>query len=283
MSNISDFPRTAWEQPNYTVAEHTTSGPVDRNALTNVVIHYPGSDNINSNTAAELQSTQKYYATVRGYSIGYNYIVDEEGVAWEARGLDFKSAATKGFNNQSVAIQLKVAGQSPANPAQIERTQRLIDDLQSWAGKTLAITGHRDHRPTQCPGTGIYPQVLSGAFVPHQISLNPSEDLEMRIIAPPVRVYDSRKQNSPLQAQVAREINIGHQASSAFVNITTVSQSEPGFLTAWGEGSMPDVSNLNYGTEPICNTSWVPVVNGKIQLWAYTQTHVIVDIQAVAD
>lgn len=280
---FADMPRTAWEQPGYTVAEHTDAPPVDRRKVTHVVIHYPGTDNVSDDTRSMLQSTQRYYvdSPSRGYSIGYNWIIGTDGTCWEARGTDFRSAATKGFNVESVAVQIKQAGQTPATPAQIGRVRRLVADLQRWTGTTLVVSGHRDHTPTQCPGEGMYPQVLAGEFIPRTIET--SEDLEMQIVSPPVRVYDSRQEDNPLAPKIARRINVGYDTSAVFVNLTVTQQDAPGYLTAWGEGKMPDVSNLNFAMKDLCNTSWVPVVDGHITLWSYSSTHVIVDVQAVAD
>ena len=105
----------------------------------------------------------------------------------------------------------------------------------------------------------------------------------MRIVSPPARVYDSRRSNDPLPAQTVRSIPVGYDSGAVFVNLTVTGQNAPGYLTAWGAGPMPDVSNLNYGSEDLCNTSWVPVVDGHINVWSYSATHVLVDIQAVAD
>lgn len=280
---FADMPRTAWEQPGYTVAEHTDSPPVDRRKITNVVIHYPGTDNVSDDTRSMLQSTQRYYADARGYSIGYNWIIGTDGVCWEARGTDFRSAATKGFNVESVAVQIKQAGQTPATPAQIGRVRRLVADLQRWTGTTLVVSGHRDHTPTQCPGEGIYPQVLAGEFIPRTIE--PSEDLDMQIVSPPVRVYDSRVDDNPLPPKTARRVNVGYDVAAVFVNLTVTQQDAPGFLTAYaGDGQVPpNVSNLNYAMQDLCNTSWVPVVDGHITVWSWSSAHVIVDVQAVAD
>lgn len=280
---IADEPRTAWEQPGYTVAEHTTSPPVDRSRVTDLVVHYPGTSNVSDDTRSMLRSTQRYYADSRGYSIGYNWVVGTDGVLWEARGLDFRSAATKGFNVESVAVQIKQPGQTPANAAQIARVRQLVTDLEAWTGTSIRVSGHRDHTPTQCPGDGIYPQVVAGEFVPRPPVPTPSEDLTMRIVSPPVRVYDSRSTDDPLPAQTVRAIPVGYQSGAVFVNLTVTQQNAPGYLIAWGDGPMPDVSNLNYGVKDLCNTSWVPIVDGHIMVWAYTATHVIVDVQAVAD
>ena len=278
-----DRSRTAWEQPGYTVAEHTDSPPVDRNRITDVVIHYPGTDHVTDDTRTMLRNTQRYYADSRGYSIGYNYVIGTDGECWEARGLDYRSAATKGANVDTVSVQIKQAGQAPANPDQVARVRRLVADLREWAGRPLGITAHRDYAATQCPGDGITPQLRDGMFEPRPTPPTPTEDLTMRIVSPPVRVYDTRQIDDPLDAQTVRRVPVGYASGAVFVNLTVTQQTGPGYLSAWGDGPRPDVSNLNYSARDLCNTSWVPIVDGHISVWAYTGCHVIVDVQAVAD
>ena len=280
---IADEPRTAWEQPGYTVAEHTDAPLVDRARITAVVIHYPGTDSVSNDTRTMLRNTQRYYADSRGYSIGYNWVIGTDGVCWEARGTAYRSAATKGANVETVAVQIKVAGQAAANPDQIARVRRLVTDLETWCGRPLKVTAHRDYAATQCPGDGIYPQVVAGEFTPRPDPPTPSKDLTMRIVSPPVRVYDSRQHDDPLPAQTARRIPVGYTSGAVFVNLTVTQQDGPGYLIAYGGTQRPDVSNLNYTTGDLCNTSWVPVDDGHITVWAWSPCHIIVDVQAVAD
>jgi hypothetical protein len=105
----------------------------------------------------------------------------------------------------------------------------------------------------------------------------------MRIINPPTRVYDSRKQGGPFKAGETRRVTVGRNAA-AFVNITVVNASGDGFVTVWGDGPMPDVSNVNYETrQTICNTSWVPVNgDGTINVYTFAGCDILVDVQAVA-
>ncbi len=142
----------------------------------------------------------------------------------------------------------------------------------------VGVIGHRDVGSTACPGDAIYNQIEQGMFEPVT-----DLDVTMKIVSPPQRVYDSRETNDPLPAQTVRAIPVNQpDAKAVFVNLTVTQQNAAGYLTAWGAGPMPDVSNLNYSVKDICNTSWVPVVDGHINVWSYSATHVIVDVQAVA-
>lgn len=272
-----DRSRSVWEEPGFTVAEHTTSPPVASGMIDSVVVHYVGAE-VTSDPITWLRNNQRYYATNRGYSLGYNAVVDRDGIMWQVRGLEYRNAANKGANNTSVSVLQLVSGDEAANGAQIARTRRFITDMEQWCGHPLKVLGHRDVGSTACPGDKIYEQIKQGVF-------NPATDKEltMRIVSPPIRVYDSRQFDDPLPAQTVRAIPVGYASGAVFVNLTVTGQNASGYLTAWGAGAMPDVSNLNYGVKDLCNTSWVPVVDGHINVWAYSATHVIVDVQAVAD
>ncbi len=274
-----DRSRTVWEEPGFTVAEHTTSPPVNRSRITDVVVHYPGHDGVGDDTARDLANSQRYYATNRGYSLGYNAVVDRAGVLWQVRGMDYQNAGNKGANPTTVSVQLRTNIGEPASPAAITRVQRFVADVRRWADNpNIGVIGHRDVGSTACPGDAIYNQIEQGMFEPVT-----DLDVTMKIVSPPQRVYDSRETNDPLPAQTVRAIPVNQpDAKAVFVNLTVTQQNAAGYLTAWGAGPMPDVSNLNYSVKDICNTSWVPVVDGHINVWSYSATHVIVDVQAVA-
>lgn len=272
-----DQPRTTWEQPGYTIAEHTTSPAVAPAMIDSVVVHYVGAE-VTSDPITWLRNNQRYYARNRGYSLGYNAVVDRDGIMWQVRGLEFRNAANKGANNTTVSVLQLVSGDEAANNAQVSRTRRFVSDMERWCGHPLTVLGHRDVGSTACPGDAIYNQIRRGEFDPQE-----DKDLTMRIVSPPVRVYDSRQFDDPLPAQTVRAIPVGYASGAVFVNLTVTGQNAAGYLTAWGAGPMPDVSNLNYGAKDLCNTSWVPVVDGHINVWSYSATHVLVDVQAVAD
>ena len=103
----------------------------------------------------------------------------------------------------------------------------------------------------------------------------------MQLVSPPIRVYDSRKPGGMFDNGETRRIQTGYQ-DAVFVNITVVGAQSDGFLTAWGEGGMPDVSNVNYAAgDTIANSAWLPVAaDGTIQVYCYGACDVLVDVQA---
>ena len=75
-----DKSRRVWEQSGFTAAGHTSSPPVAQGMIDDVVIHYPGHDGVGNDTARDLANSQRYYCEQRGYSLGYNAVVDRAGV-----------------------------------------------------------------------------------------------------------------------------------------------------------------------------------------------------------
>jgi hypothetical protein len=229
-----------------------------------------------SDTAQYLRNMQKSYVDRRGYSLGYSVAVDQSGVSWEIRGTDYIPAANVGYNDVTWVILALVDWQDECNPAMVGKVRELVSAARAVAGREIPIIGHRDLAATRCPGDGVYNQIVDRVF-------EPGEELEMRIIDPPIRVYDSRKQHGPFDSGEVRKVSVGYNGA-VFVNVTVVESKAAGFLTLWADGPIPDVSNVNYSTgQTICNTSWVPVSrDGTIQIYTYAGSHVLVDVQAVA-
>lgn len=274
-----DRSRATWEQPGWTVAEHTNSRPLNWSDVDSIVLHYTADRKANPDTRQYLENMQKSYVTHRGYSLGYSVAVDQTGVAWEIRGTDFTPAANKGHNYHTFVILCLVDWQDPCNTLMVDRVRGLVRWARQQANRQLNVIGHNDIAATSCPGTGISAQIDRHEFEP-----TTPEDDDMNIVAPPVRVYDSRRQGGQLKQGESRKVSVGKH-SAVFVNLTVADPSGAGFLTAYADGPVPDVSNVNFQHgQNICNTSWVPVAkDGTISLHVSTACNVIVDMQATKD
>jgi hypothetical protein len=158
--------RRDWVDPKVPV-----SGPVfNAGSVTHVSLHYTSATRVNRDTAQYLRSINSDYTRNRGYSIGYNAAVDQDGVTWELRGFDFQGAANKGANNYTFAILCLVDGASPANAKMIEGIRRVIDQVNARCNGSLVV-GHRDVGATACPGEGLYNQIRAGVFNPVTIDV----------------------------------------------------------------------------------------------------------------
>lgn len=108
-------------------------------------------------------------------------------------------------------------------------------------------------------------------------------ELEMKIVNPPQRIYDSRTTG---KLNAGQTVSVKAPAAAAvFVNVTVTEAADKGHVIAWdGLVGRPQVSNLNYNSgDTICNTSWVPVSpNGTFTVYTKSACHIIVDLQATA-
>jgi hypothetical protein len=151
-------PRTDWQDPAMPV-----KGPAMRlREISMIPAHYTAASKVPSDTAAYLRQIQNDYTVNRGYSIGYNFAVDQQGVAWECRGFDIRCAANKGVNETTIAILCLVDGAEKMNPAMVDTFNALAAEAQRLTSQELVVVGHRDIGATACPGDGIYRQVATG-------------------------------------------------------------------------------------------------------------------------
>ena len=189
-----DVTRSDWEQPGWTIDEHTSSPPLDWSRITNVTVHYPGAVTVLGEPSAgtlisHLRAAQRSYVNSRGYSYGYNAVV-WGGVSGEVRGDTYRCAAngTNTANTSSFAVQVRVPGQSPdkdgndtstvATDADVAEVRRIVAWCEAKAGRPLEVVGHRDHKPTGCPGDAMYDQVEAGVFDPVTTPPTPPPEVE---------------------------------------------------------------------------------------------------------
>lgn len=170
-------PRTAWQKPNQPV---TGPSNVPFGQLKDVVYHYPGAGPSAAPwnfPVARLQAMQADYVSNRGYSLGYNWGIDLEGVIWEIRGFDIKCAATKGYNDFCVAIQFMLPGTQGANTKQLAAAVELHKEIERRAGHPLGVAGHfqRGTTATPCPGAGVIAQLPT---IEQMVRFNPTPPVE---------------------------------------------------------------------------------------------------------
>lgn len=280
--------RERWEEPGWTVAEHTNAGPHPFNLTTAVIIHYTAASTTpesESTVAAYLRRIQRDYAANRGYSIGYNWCVDRHGRVWELRGDDYKCAANGNTTtNNDPAILCLVDAADPANEPMTAAIQDIVTHCEKQAGRSLTVKGHRDVRATSCPGDGLYGQVTAGTFRPTAPE-PPTED-NMQYLAEPYRSYDSRETGGVLQPGEVRKVPVVF-GTKAHAVITCISEAaQRGWVSAAGDpDAVGKTAVLNFDDEP-----GVQIRNGSVPLGlpdghAYIETtvpcHVIVDVFAV--
>jgi len=125
------------------------------------VHHTEGSACTTESTCASIvRGIQNYHMDSNGWSdIGYNFLVGEDGNAYEGRGWDRVGAHSPNYN--SVALGVSVIGSYTSrnpNAAALTATQQLISCGISMnkLSASYSLHGHRDGTCTSCPGDTLY-------------------------------------------------------------------------------------------------------------------------------
>ncbi|MBF6613234.1 MAG: S-layer homology domain-containing protein [Chloroflexi bacterium] len=154
--------------------------------VTNIIIHHTATSNKDTDFAARVRAIWYYHTNTRGWGdIGYNYLIDPNGVIYEGRagGQDVEAGHAYPFNSNSMGIgmignYMTVAPSAAAQASLIDliswkANQRGIDPLGTGTftgytdcGGTVTYTrpniaGHRDFKGTAC-GQGFNTSTCPG-------------------------------------------------------------------------------------------------------------------------
>jgi hypothetical protein len=156
-----DYTRLYWQSHSEPVV-----GPPSRGGGT-WVLHHPGGGTTAPGESAcikYLRSMQTSYLKSRGYSVGYNYTVNQDGTSWGVREKDLNNAANAGrkvsgnFNARSKSIQL-MATDEFASPKAIAEINRIIATEPTWN-----VVAHCDVDYTACCGAPFISQIREGVI-----------------------------------------------------------------------------------------------------------------------
>lgn len=133
-----------------------------------VVVHHGGIRKYcrdQETCSAIVRSYQNFHMDDRGWwDIGYNFLIGEDGNAYEGRGWDYVGAHAPGYNTQSIGICiLGDFSDFLPNSAALNTLDALIAcgiSLGKISDKYNVI-GHRQTRNTECPGESFYEYVIN--------------------------------------------------------------------------------------------------------------------------
>lgn len=141
--------------------------------VTHLIVHHSAGTNFSNDWAAVVRSIWDYHVNVNGWDdVGYNWLVDPNGVLYEGRGDNRLGAHFCGTNGGTMGVCVMgdftaVTPTGQAIGALVEllawkACDRGLDPLGSAfhpsSGLTLNnISGHRDGCATACPGESFYP------------------------------------------------------------------------------------------------------------------------------
>ena len=141
--------------------------------VTHLIVHHAASTNVSSNWSGVVRSIWDYHVNTNGWDdIGYNWLIDPNGLVYEGRGDDIRGAHFCGTNSNTLGICM--LGDFQLVAPQIAALEKLKEFL-SWktcdveidpldiafhpsSGLQLnRISGHRQGCSTECPGEGFFP------------------------------------------------------------------------------------------------------------------------------
>ncbi len=237
--------------------------------VTHLIIHHSAGSNTANDWAAVVRAIWNYHVNSNGWDdIGYNWLIDPNGVLYEGRPDNYQGAHFCGHNagTMGVCVMGTYTNVTPTDAALNTLTELLawkscqegIDpegfSFHSSSGLNLNnISGHRDGCNTECPGDAFYPMLPSvREDVANYIATCPQ-------MAPPL--------NLTAEEQSAQEVKLQWQDNS-FV--------EDGFLI---ERSFEDESNYSQiaatGPDVETYTDQVPEAGGyyyRIRAYSATDT-----------
>ncbi|MFF7146036.1 peptidoglycan-binding protein [Streptomyces nodosus] len=141
-----------------------SSGPaaVALASRTEWFVHYDGATPITRTGYAIPRAIEAEHLANGWAGIGYSFVVDQAGNAYEGRGWGRQGAHCPGHNVSGLSVQIAVGGDQEPTPAALATARALYDEACQRTGRTLAPKGHRDGIATLCPGARLYAWVQAG-------------------------------------------------------------------------------------------------------------------------
>ncbi|MDD4280018.1 hypothetical protein GX645_05705 [Candidatus Sumerlaeota bacterium] len=145
-----------------------TSGTIVNHFPAAVTIHHGGDKPLapDADTASLVRNLQTWSQTQKGWcDIPYHFMIDLNGTIYEARPWDIRGDTNTAYDtNKHLLIEL-IGNYEEQAPSMAQLNA--ICDLTAWVCDYFnippeTIAGHKDYTSTLCPGTYVYPYVLSG-------------------------------------------------------------------------------------------------------------------------
>ncbi|MET8111170.1 peptidoglycan-binding protein [Streptomyces prasinus] len=141
-----------------------TPASVSLSQRTSYFVHWYGGVPANPTGPQLARDIERLHMDGNGWSgVGYNFIIDQDGVIYEGRGWGLQGAHCPGFNVSGFGVLIAVGkGGAKASAKALASARALYDEACRRAGRTLAKRGHRDGIATECPGPDLYEWVKAG-------------------------------------------------------------------------------------------------------------------------
>ncbi|CAH2314741.1 peptidoglycan recognition 1 [Pelobates cultripes] len=130
--------------------------------VTYVVVHHTEGTACTSQSACitQAKNIQNYHMNSNGWcDIGYNFLVGEDGNAYEGRGWTSVGAHAPNYNSNSIGISVfgSFTSKNPTTAAQ-NAVKNLISCgvSRGYIKSAYILKGHRNVTATDCPGNTFY-------------------------------------------------------------------------------------------------------------------------------
>jgi hypothetical protein len=133
-------------------------------------IHYEGprmGSFPHASCAAKVRGIQAFHMDARGWSDGaYTAIVCPHGYVFEMRWIGARTGAngTNQGNDTAYAVCALIGQGDPMPAVMVEAIAELTAFLRDKGRAGSRVNGHRDWKPTACPGDPLYAEVKAGRF-----------------------------------------------------------------------------------------------------------------------
>jgi hypothetical protein len=141
----------------------------------NFLVHYHGGKPASSRGLSVPREVERIHLANGWSGVGYNFLVDLDGVIYEGRGWDGVGAQCPGYNRNGIGVYVAIGGDQEPTPEALASVRWLYDEACRRAGHDLRKMGHRDGVKTACPGEHLYAWVKAGMPVPADSKPAPSK------------------------------------------------------------------------------------------------------------
>ncbi|MEU6362306.1 peptidoglycan-binding protein [Streptomyces albidoflavus] len=139
-----------------------TPASVSLSLRTEFYVHYDGGSAINYTGTRVPQAIERTHLNQGWAGVGYNFVIDQDGVIYEGRGWGLQGAHCPNHNASAIGVQIAIGGSQEPSEAALASCRALYEEACRKTGRTLAKRGHKDGFATACPGTKLYKWVQAG-------------------------------------------------------------------------------------------------------------------------
>jgi hypothetical protein len=162
--------------------ENIYKPPASYTNVTHLIVHHSAGTNTSTNWPGVVASIFDFHVNTNGWQdIGYNWLIDPNGVIYEGRGVgdNVRGAHMCGYNSNTMGVCI-LGTYTSVSPSQnsIEAIKNLLSwksckeeidpvgsgQINSYSGFMKNISGHKDGcapNYTECPGVVLYSQLDS--------------------------------------------------------------------------------------------------------------------------